>query len=319
MTLKAQPSARNPARERALAGAAMIVGTSLTIQISAAIAHELFARLGPAGASAIRFALGALILVAIVRPRITGRGVATWFAIVAYGASLAALNITFFQAISRIPMGIAVTFAFIAPLVMALVGSRRPRDVVWALLAGAGVATLGGIDRPASIAGVVFAIAAGCAWVGVAYAGRTIGRRTNRVDGLALAIPIAAVVAVPFGFGHLAAVDLRSLGIGLVIAVGGLIIPFALELEGLRRLEPRVVAVIYSIDPAIAAGVGLLALGERLTVLQVAGIVAVMIASAGATVGAGRVASIPAPTPGSPAGSSILSAVTPTNSKASTP
>jgi inner membrane transporter RhtA len=266
----------------------MIVGTSLSIQLAAALAHDLFDRLGPVGASAVRFALAAVILLAIVRPAIRGRDAATWGAIAAYGASLAALNLTFFQAISLIPMGIAVTLAFIAPLVMALVASRRRRDVAWALLAGAGVATLGGIDRPGSVSGVLFAIAAGCAWVGVAYAGRGVGRRTHRVDGLALAIPIAALLTVPLGIGHAGAVDVRSLAIGLVIAVGGLIIPFALELEGLRRLEPRIVAVIYSIDPAIAAVIGLLALGEHLTALQIVALVAVMIASAGATAAAGK-------------------------------
>jgi inner membrane transporter RhtA len=273
----------------------MIVGTSLSIQLAAAIAHDLFDRLGPTGVSALRFLLGAVILQAIVRPRIHGRDVGTWGAIAAYGASLAALNLTFFQAISRIPMGIAVTLAFLGPLLMALIGSRRRRDVVWALLAGAGVATLGGINPPGSISGMLFAIAAGCAWVGVAYAGRSVGRRTRRLDGLALALPIAALITVPLGIGHVGAVDGRSLATGLVVAVGGLIIPFALELEGLRRLEPRIVAVIYSIDPAIAGIIGFLALGEHLTALQVLALVAVMIASAGATGAAGNPAADGAP------------------------
>jgi inner membrane transporter RhtA len=265
----------------------MIVGTSLSIQLAAAIAHDLFDRLSPVGVSAMRFALGAVILLAIVRPAIRGRDTQTWGAIAAYGASLAALNLTFFQAISLIPMGIAVTLSFIGPLAMALLGSRRRRDILWALLAGAGVATLGGIDRPGSLAGVLYAIAAGGAWLGVAYAGRSVGRRTRRVDGLALAIPIAALITVPLGIGHAGAVDTRSLAIGLVIAVGGLIIPFTLELEGLRRLEPRIVAVIYSIDPAIAALIGFLALGERLAPLQIVALVAVVIASTGATAAAG--------------------------------
>jgi inner membrane transporter RhtA len=265
----------------------MIVGTSLSIQLAAAIAHDLFERLGPMGVSAMRFSFGALILLTVIRPKIRGRDAATWRAIAAYGASLAALNLTFFQAISRIPMGIAVTLSFIAPLVMALVGSRRRRDVVWALLAGAGVATLGGSGSPGSLSGILFAIAAGCAWVGVAFAGRSVGRRTRRLDGLALALPIAALITLPLGVGHAGALDMGSLATGLVIAVGGLIIPFALELEGLRRLEPRIVAVIYSIDPAIAGVVGFLALGEHLTALQVFALVAVMIASAGATAGAG--------------------------------
>jgi inner membrane transporter RhtA len=268
----------------------MIVGTSLSIQVAAAIAHDLFERLGPVGVSAVRFALAAVILLAIARPAIRGRDAATWRAIAVYGVSLAALNLTFFQAISLIPMGIVVTLSFIAPLAMALVCSHRRRDVAWALLAGAGVATLGGIDRPGSLSGILFALASGCAWVGVAYAGRSLGRRTRRIDGLALAIPIAALITVPLGttIGHAGAVDVRSLAIGLVIAVGGLIIPFGLELEGLRRLEPRIVAIIYSVDPAIAAVVGLLALGERLTAFQVVGIVAVMVASASATMTAAR-------------------------------
>jgi inner membrane transporter RhtA len=283
----------------------MIVGTSLSIQLSAAIAHDLFARFGPLGASALRFALGAVILLAIVHPSIRGRDLATWGVIAAYGASIAALNVSYFEAISRIPMGIADTLAFIGPLVMALVGSRRRRDVIWALLAGAGVATLGGIARPGSVSGVLFAIAAGCAWVGVAYAGRSVGRRTRGVDGLALALPIAALLTVPLGISHAGAVNLQSLSIGLVIAVGGLIVPFALELEGLRRLEPRIVAVIYSIDPAIAAGVGFITLGEHLTMLQVVGLILVMIASAGATAGAENADAKPAlpavtPSPGRP-------------------
>jgi inner membrane transporter RhtA len=264
----------------------MIVGASLTIQLAAGIAHSLFAFLTPAGTSAMRFALGALILTAIVRPVVRGRDAAAWRAIAAYGASLAALNITFFQAISLIPMGIAVTLSFIAPLVMALARSRRHGDLLWALLAGAGIATLSGVNRPESVSGMLFAIASGCAWVGVAYAGRSVGRRTRGLDGLALAIPIAALITLPFGINHFREIDLRSLAIGLVIAVGGLILPFALELEGLRRLEPRTVAVIYSIDPANAAFVGLVLLGERLTMLQVIGVVAVVIASAGATAAA---------------------------------
>jgi inner membrane transporter RhtA len=272
---------------RVISGAAMIVATSAAIQVAAAVAHGLFAQLGPTGTSALRFALGAAIVLVAVRPRVRGRDRATWWAIAAYGISLAALNLTFFEAIERIPLGIAVTFSFIAPLGMALAGSRRRRDVGFALLAGAGVVTLGGIDRPASTTGIALAVAAGCAWACVAFAGRSVGRRTRRIDGLALAIPVAALVTLPFGAGHLRAVDRHALGLGLVIALGGLIVPFALELEGLRRLEPRLVAVIYSVDPAIASLVGIVALSQNLSVIQIVGIAAVMAASAGATATAG--------------------------------
>lgn len=271
---------------RTAAGAAMILGTSASIQIVAAIAHDLFDTLTPIGVSALRFALGTAVILPAVRPAVRGRDRETWYAIATYGVSLGILNVTFFESIDRLPLGLAVTFAFIAPLGVALAGSRRRRDVFFALLAGAGVLVLGGIDRPDSAAGVAFAVTAGCAWVSVAFAGRSVGRRTRRVDGLALAIPIACLVTLPFGIGHADALDARALALGLVIAVGGMILPFALELEGLRRLEPRLVAVIYSADPAIAALIGLLALSQSLTAPEVLGMAAVIAASVGVTAGA---------------------------------
>jgi len=271
---------------RTAAGAAMILGTSASIQIAAAIAHDLFDTLTPTGVSALRFALGTAIILPAVRPAVRGRDRETWYAIAIYGVSLGILNVTFFESIDRLPLGLAVTFAFVAPLGVALAGSRRRRDVAFALLAGAGVLVLGGIDRPDSAAGVAFAVIAGCAWVSVAFSGRSVGRRTRRVDGLALAIPIACLVTLPFGIGHAGALDARALALGLVIAVGGMILPFALELEGLRRLEPRLVAVIYSADPAIAAVIGLVALSQSLTPPEVLGMAAVIAASVGVTAGA---------------------------------
>jgi inner membrane transporter RhtA len=114
-----------------------------------------------------------------------------------------------------------------------------------------------------------------------------VGTRTARLDGLALALPIAAGVTLPFGVVHLGDLDPGVLGLGLLIATGGLILPFALELEGLRRLEPRTVAVVYSLDPAIAALVGFVGLGQALTSAQLLGIAAVTIASLGAVWGSG--------------------------------
>jgi inner membrane transporter RhtA len=265
-----------------LAGAAMIVGTSASIQASAALAHDLFGLLGPAGTSALRFALGAMILFAALRPGIRGRDRRTWEAIARYGVSLAALNLTFFEAIERLPLGIAVTFAFLAPLAMALAGSRRRRDVAFALLAGAGVVMLSGVGRPTSGLGILLAVACGVAWVSVAYAGRAVGARTTRLDGLALSLPIAAAVTLPFGIASWGSLNWPALGLGVVVAVGGLILPFALELEGLRRLEPRIVAVIYSLDPAIAGLVGLVALGQTITDAQLLGMASVVVASLGA-------------------------------------
>jgi inner membrane transporter RhtA len=125
--------------------------------------------------SALRFALGTAIVLPVVRPSVRGRDRETWIAIAVYGISLGILNVTFFQSFQRLPLGLAVTFAFVGPLCAALVGSRHRRDIAFALLAGAGVVVLGGIDRPGSAAGVAFALVAGCAWVSVAFAGRSVG------------------------------------------------------------------------------------------------------------------------------------------------
>lgn len=271
---------------RAASGALMIVGTSLSIQVAAAIAHGLFSQLGPVGVSGLRFALGTAVILPLARPRVRGHERATWTTVIAYGLSLAALNLLFFESIDRLPLGIAVTFAFVAPLVMALVNSRRRRDVGFALLAGVGVAILGGVDPPGSAVGVILAVAAGAAWVGVAYSAREVGRLTPRIEGLALALPFACLVTVPPASAHLGGLDAHDLALGLVIAVGGLIIPFALELEGLRRLEPRVVAIVYSVDPAIAALVGLIVLSQSLSAAQIAGMLGVICASVGVTAGA---------------------------------
>lgn len=280
-------------RHRTLATAGMIVGTSLAIQLSGGLAHGIFLALSPPGVSALRFFLGAIILGAVVRPALRGRRRTTWLAVAGYGASLAALNLTYFEAISRIPLGLAVTLGFLPPLVMAAVTSRRPLDYLWVLLAGGGVVALEGIDPPRSTSGVLLAVASGIAWLAVAFTGRTLGQSTRRIDGLALALPVAAVLTLPFGLSRISHIDVHVLCIGLVISIGGLIVPFTLELEALRRLEPRIVAVVYSIDPVNAVLVGILLLGQDPSVGQVLSMFAIVSASAGATLTTGTLTTGP--------------------------
>src|SRR5262249_35439427 len=156
----------------------------------------------PVGTSGLRFALATAVIVPLVRPRVRAHGRRTWAAVAAYGVSLAALNLLFFSSIDRLPLGVAVTFAFVAPLVMGVVNSRRRRDLVFAGLAGAGVIILGGVDSPGSVLGVCLALAAGAVWVAVAYSAREVGRLTPRIEGLALAVPVACVVTLPLAAPH---------------------------------------------------------------------------------------------------------------------
>lgn len=270
-------------RQRAVAGAVMIVGTSLAIQIAGGFAHGMFPALGPRGVSSLRFFFGAVILLPVVRPAVRGRSRATWLLIAGYGASLAALNLSYFEAISRVPLGLAVTLGFVPPLVMAAVSSRRTLDLAWVLLAGGGVLALERIDPPRSASGVLLAVGSGVAWLGVAYTGRALGQTTRRADGLALALPVAAAITLPFGLTHISRADTHILGMGLMVAVGGLILPFALELEALRRLDPRTIAIVYSIDPLNGALAGLLLLGQQPAAGQIVAMIAIVSASAGAT------------------------------------
>ncbi|HET9690942.1 MAG TPA: hypothetical protein VFP61_07295, partial [Acidimicrobiales bacterium] len=123
--------------------AALVAAGAVTVQVGAALATGLFARVGPVGAVTLRTVLGAGVLVAAVRPRVTGRRRTDWAAVVTFGIVLAAMNLAFYEAIARIPLGVAVTLEFIGPLAVALGGSRRPLDVVWATLAACGVVLLG--------------------------------------------------------------------------------------------------------------------------------------------------------------------------------
>ena len=261
----------------------MILTTSLSIQCAGAVAHPLFAQITAPAVSSIRFVIGAVILLVLVRPRWRGRSTRTWQMLAAYGLSLAALNLAYFQAISLIPMGITMIFASVPPLLFALVTSRRALDVVWVALAAAGVVILSGISPPRSLPGVLCALAAGVAWIAVAQAARQVGQLTQRVDGLALALPFAALVTIPFGIAHADQFQASTLTRGLIVAILGLVLAFALELEGLRRLPTRTVAIIYSIDPANAAIVGLIALGQQLTAPQLIAMATVITASLAAT------------------------------------
>ncbi len=269
-------------RRRGRVGAAMILGTGISIQASAALAHGLFDQLTTTGTALLRFTLAATILLLFVRPSVRGITRGTWAILGCYGLGIAANNATFYAAISRIPLGITVTLAFIAPLAVSLARSRHRRDVLLAVLAGLGVAVLGGLDRPDSTAGVLLALVCGVTWVALIFLGRMLGARTRRVDGLALALPIAAVCTWPAGVEHLGQIDARAVALGLVIAVVGMILPFTLEIEGLRRIDPRMYAVIAAMEPAIAALVGLVMLDQGLSAVQVVGMGAVMAASAGA-------------------------------------
>jgi inner membrane transporter RhtA len=274
-------------------GIGLAVAAMVTIQLGAALSDPLFDEISPAGVVALRLALAALMLWPFARPRIRGRSREDLAAAGALGVCSGLLTLAFFEAISRIPLGVAVTIEFLGPLGVALAGSRRARDVGWVLLAGAGVAmlTLGdGAGEPLELAGVALAGVSACCWAAYILLTKRVGARWPGLQGLSVSLIVAALVTFPFG----AASDgaellephllLASLGLALLIPL----LPYIFELIALRRLPTALFGVIMSLEPACAALLGFLILGQRLAVTGVIAVAMVVVASAGAALTAGE-------------------------------
>jgi len=260
-----------------------------SMQVGAAFAVQLFDDLGPAGAAFGRLAFAAIVLVAIWRPEVRAHGAGDLRVAVLFGVVLGAMNLCIYEAMHRIPLGIAVTFEFVGPLAVAVVGSRRALDVVWVLLAAAGIGLLadyggGSLDA----LGVVFALLAGALWAAYILLSARTGRRFPGGSGLAIAMVAGALAIAPFGIADAGGALLRPelLGAILAVALASSVLPYSLELEALRRLPEAVFGVLMSLEPAVAALAGLIVLDQGLAARDWLAIVLVVVASAGATAGA---------------------------------
>lgn len=264
----------------------LVLGAAGTVQCSAAIAVKLFDRLGPSGTVFLRVAFGALMLVALWRPRLRGVERRDLAMAVLFGLTLAGLNLTFYEAIDRIPLGIAVTIEFAGPLAVAVAGSRRWIHLVWVVLAAAGILLLARGGGHADPTGVAFALGAAALWAVYIMLSQRVGRVFPRGDGLALALVVGGVALLPVGVAG-AGSDLLSpgpLAVGVALGLLGSAIPYSLELEALRRMPARVFGILLSLDPVIAALSGFLLLGQGLRARELGGIALVVAASVGATV-----------------------------------
>ncbi len=271
---------RPPVKRERAAAVALVVAAAVSPQIGAAFAVTLFDDLSPAGAAFLRLTLAAIVLWAIWRPRLTG----DLRLAVAFGVALGLMNWSFYEAIHRIPLGVAVTIEFAGPLLVAVIGSRRPLDVAWVALAAAGIVLLvdpgGGSVDPA---GVGFALAAAVCWMAYIYLSKRTGAAFAGGSGLALAMAAGALIVLPAGVlqagGALA--EPAMLGSALVVALASSVLPYSLELEALRRLPAAVFGVLMSVDPAVAALAGFVMLGQDLGARDLLAIGMVVVASAG--------------------------------------
>lgn len=263
---------------------ALVLLGVVSVQIGAAVAKQLFTLAGAAGTVTLRLVLAALVLLVVWRPSLRLNR-STWLVIGSYGLVLGAMNLTFYQAIKHIPLGAAVTIEFLGPLAVAVLGSRRWLDGLWALLAAAGVLLLTRVDGGLDVTGVLFALAAAACWAGYILLAAALGSRTSDGKGLALAMVFGSALALPFGVAEAgtALLDPVVLIAGAAVALLSSVVPYSLELEALRRIPPRVFGILMSLEPAVAALAGLVVLHEALHPAQWAAVFCVVLASVGAT------------------------------------
>jgi inner membrane transporter RhtA len=274
----------------------LVLGGIVSVQLGAAFAKDLVGSLGVAGSVLVRSAMAAVVLLLLVRGRVreltSPCSRSHLISLAGLGAALAGMNLAFYAAIDRIPLAIAVTLEFLGPLTVAVVGARRRRELVWIVPAAVGVVVLSGVAGVEvdgiDLVGVGLALLAGAGWASYIALGARVGTAYSSGVGAAGALAVATLLVMPFGVATAGATlwSLDTLLAGLVVGTLSSALPYALELAALRRIRPHVFGVVLSLEPAVAALIGLMVLGEALSVVQALAIGLVVSASIGAVRGA---------------------------------
>jgi inner membrane transporter RhtA len=278
---------------RAVPGAVPPVGLVvlgiLSVQVGAAFAKTLFPALGPYGTVLVRLAFAALILMVAWRPRIRGHSGRDYLLVLLFGLVFAVMNTSFYAALDRLPLGVAVTVEFVGPLGVAVFGSRRLLDLLWAVLAAGGIVLLtpltGASNVQIDLLGLGLALLAGLCWAAYILISVRVGKSFAGGTGLALGTAVGAVLVAPLGVwqGGQQLLDWPLLATGAAVALLSSVIPYSLEMEALRKLPARVFGVLMSVEPAMAAIVGFVVLGEALGERELLALGLITAASIGAT------------------------------------
>ena len=283
MQVEATQAQRASVFDRIPAPGLVLTGIA-TVQIGAAFATKLFDDLGPAGTVLLRVAFAAVILLAISRPSWRAHSAGELRLAALFGLTLAFMNLSFYEALNHIHLGIAVTIEFLGPLAVVLAGTRSKLDLLWAVLAATGVVLLGGVSG-ANATGVFFALIAATCWATYILVNARVGRVFPGGEGLAIAMTIGVIPLIPFGIADAGSnlFEPRLLAVGLAVAVLSSVIPYSVEVEALRRLKPSVFGILMSLEPAVAALAGFILIGQGLSALDVVAMALVITASIGAT------------------------------------
>jgi inner membrane transporter RhtA len=272
----------------------LVLASIGSVQLGAAIAKGLFDELDPAGTVFLRVGFAALVLLLLWRPSAKGHASGDYLVATLFGLALAAMNFTLYHALDRIPLGVAVTLEFVGPLGVAVAGSRRVLDLLWIVLAAAGIVLLAPLnvlgETDLDPVGVALALLAGCFWAAYILLSARTGSIFPGGTGLVVALCVSTVALVPVGIagGGVALLNPKLLLVGFAVAMLSSAVPYSLELEALRKLPPRVFGVLMSLEPAVAALVGFVILGERLGLRAVAAVLLVTVAAVGASRLGGR-------------------------------
>lgn len=263
----------------------------ISVQCGAAIAKGLFPQIGAAATASLRIGLSAIILMLAFRPNLSKLNFKQWKYVILYGICLGTMNMVFYLAIARIPVGLGVTLEFVGPLLLAIIGSKKPVDFLWVILAAAGIALIApwtntGLD----IAGVLLALLAGVFWAGYIILGGRISKIMKGGDAVAIGMIFATIVILPFGIfgGGLGQLNPKLLGLGAALALLSSAIPFTLEMRALKQLPARTFSILMSLEPAMASLAALVFLHEYLSLKECFAVAFVVIASAGSSLTARR-------------------------------
>ncbi|HEX8752190.1 MAG TPA: EamA family transporter [Solirubrobacterales bacterium] len=265
---------------------ALTVSSIVSVQSGSALATGVFNSIGPLGTVFLRAVFGALLLVALTRGAVLRTRHRPHRDVVALGAAVAGVNLLFFAALDRLPLGITVTLEFAGPLGVALLGSRQRRDLLWALLAAVGIVLLSARSGGGRVdaLGVVLALGAGVCWGAYIVQSDRVGASHPGIGGAAMAALISACLTAPLGIAQGGSNLLvpANLLVGAAVGLLSTAVPYVFEMEALRRLPRATFGVLMSLEPAVAAAIGFLALSQGLSALEIVAIALVVVASAGA-------------------------------------
>lgn len=286
-----RPTAPAPAASPLVPVALLLVAMA-SIQTGAALAKRLFPAVGALGAVALRVTIAAMLLGLVLRPWRVRRSAAAWRALALYGVALGGMNALFYASLRTVPLGVATAIEFTGPLAVAVFGSRRPVDYVWAALAALGLVVLlplGDVTTGVDPVGALLALAAGGCWALYIVFGQRAGAE-HGLQTTAVGMAVAAVLVLPLGVATAgsALVAPAVLPAALAVAVLSSALPYTLEMVALPRLPARTFGTLMSIEPAFGALSGLVLLGERLAARQWLAMAAIIAASVGTTLGARR-------------------------------